>query len=82
MGYGDHYWGLYRDYYRDPFPGSLLSPRQSFPMWGVKRSIRACPRGWRSEAEKSAQNPTIGGLIIRIGFWGHLYYNYNKEPAK
>ena len=20
MGYGDYYWGLYRDYYRDPFP--------------------------------------------------------------
>ena len=21
--------------------------------------------------------PTIGALIIRIGFWGILYYNYN-----
>ena len=21
-------------------------------------------------------------LIIRIGFWGPLYYNYNKEPPK
>ena len=20
------------------------------------------------------------GLVIRIGFWGPLYYNYNKEP--
>ena len=20
MDYGDDYWGLYRDYYRDPFP--------------------------------------------------------------
>ena len=29
MGYGDHYWGLYRDYYRDPFPHSLLSTRES-----------------------------------------------------
>ena len=30
MGYGDDYWGLYnRDYYRDPFPHSLLSTRQS-----------------------------------------------------
>ena len=27
MGYGD-YWGLHRDYYRDPFPPSLLSTRQ------------------------------------------------------
>ena len=23
---------------------------------------------------------TIGALIIRIGFWGILYYSYNKEP--
>ena len=27
--FGD--WGLYRDYYRDPFPHSLLRTRQSFP---------------------------------------------------
>ena len=24
----------------------------------------------------------IGALIIRIGLWGPLYYNYNKEPPK
>ena len=29
MDYGHYYWGLYRDYYRDPFPYSLLSTRQS-----------------------------------------------------
>ena len=29
MGYGDYYWGLKRDYYRDPFPPSLLSTRES-----------------------------------------------------
>ena len=23
MDYGDYYWGLYRGYYRDPFPNSL-----------------------------------------------------------
>ena len=28
MDYGDYYWGLYRDYHRDPFPHSLLSTRQ------------------------------------------------------
>ena len=28
MGYGDYYWGLCRDYYRDPFPYSLLSTRE------------------------------------------------------
>ena len=25
MDYGDYYWKIYRDYYRDPFPHSLLS---------------------------------------------------------
>ena len=30
MDYGDHYRGFSRDYYRDPFPHSLLSTRQSF----------------------------------------------------
>ena len=29
MGYGDYYWGLHRDYYRDPLPHSLPSTRQS-----------------------------------------------------
>ena len=24
----------------------------------------------------------IGALIIRIGFWGPLYYKYNKDPPK
>ena len=24
----------------------------------------------------------IGALIIRIGFWEALYYDYNKEPPK
>ena len=24
----------------------------------------------------------MGALIIRIGFWGPLYYTYNKEPLK
>ena len=30
MGYWDFNWGLYRGYYRDPFPHSLLSTRQTF----------------------------------------------------
>ena len=28
MHYGDYYWGLYRDNYRDSFPHYLLSIRQ------------------------------------------------------
>ena len=35
MGYGDYCWGLYRDYYGDPFPHSSLSTRENFSnaMW-------------------------------------------------
>ena len=29
MDIGHYYWGLYRDYYRDPFPHSLPSTRQT-----------------------------------------------------
>ena len=25
MDYGDYYWGLYRDYYGDPFPQTLVA---------------------------------------------------------
>ena len=28
------------------------------------------------------QTTNIGVLMVRIGFWGPLYYNYNKEPPK
>ena len=28
MGHGDYHWGLYRDYYRDPFPHSIPSTRE------------------------------------------------------
>ena len=34
MDYGDDSWGLYRGYYRDPFPHSLLSTRQ-IKVWGL-----------------------------------------------
>ena len=39
MVYGDYYWGFYGDYYRDPFPHSLLSTRQDW------RAINHDPRG-------------------------------------
>ena len=29
MDYGDYHWGLYRDQYRDPWPHSLLSTRET-----------------------------------------------------
>ena len=27
-------------------------------------------------------NPTMGALIIRIEFWGQLYYKYSKGPPQ
>ena len=39
MGYGDYYWGLYRGYYRDPFPHSLLRTRQ---LCGGTVSLAGC----------------------------------------
>ena len=30
----------------------------------------------------STVNLNVGALMIRIGFWGPLYYNSNKEPPK
>ena len=33
------------------------------------------------EAGRAILN-NIGALMIRIGFRGPLYYNYNKEPRK
>ena len=29
----------------------------------------------------SAQALALGALMIRIGFWGILYYNQNKAPT-
>ena len=36
----------------------------------------------RGPALKLTRNINVGALIIRIGLWGILYYNYNKEPPK
>ena len=29
---------------------------------------------------ESVGESNVGAIIIRIGLWGFLYYNYNKEP--
>ena len=43
------------------------------------REIGGC-RGLCAVPEN--EHGAIGALLIRIGFWGALYYNYNKEPPK
>ena len=35
------------------------------------------------DLQKPMNKDNIGALIIRVGFWGPLYYSYNnKEPPK
>ena len=45
--------------------------------------------GWLFRPLSKTGNPTypkqsssLGALIVRIGFWGVSYYNYNIEPPK
>ena len=40
---------------------------------------------WRSrlsDEQEMSEKLHMGALIISIGYWGPLYYNYNKEPPK
>ena len=41
MDYRDYCWGLYRDYYRDPFPNTLLSTTKS-RLWGWLLDTTIC----------------------------------------
>ena len=38
--------------------------------------------GFEASGRSKTHAPDTGALIIRIGFGGMLYYNYNKEPPK
>ena len=38
--------------------------------------------GKKALAQVAAEEHNIGALIIRIGIWGPLSYNSNKEPPK
>ena len=42
MGYGDYYWGFYRDYYRDPFPHSLQAPDRLCPVLMASAVLGHC----------------------------------------
>ena len=50
----------------------------------------ACKLCWHRQIKPGAMKsrsqtlhvPYIGALIVRIGFWGPLCYNYNQEPPK
>ena len=67
-GDGDYYWGLYRDYCRDPFPHSLLSTRQTI---------------WHSEFRSFGFNSLrlrrpVAARDITASCWG-VYMNLNAK---
>ena len=53
---------------------------------GLERCTKAaaewCEQMGPRDLEDRVLGFNIGALIIRIGFWGPLYYIYNKEPPK
>ena len=53
--------------------------------FGVKDPTLASSRSKGQDINGSPDrtySDSVGGLIIRIGFRGILYYNCNKEPPK
>ena len=65
-------------------PSERMESRPFKSLEGGSLNHKPLPAG----PKPSTPNPktdvatAIGALIIRIGFWGPLYYNYNKEPPK
>ena len=49
-------------------------------VWEIGVGDSGCSQG--AKAFLGAEEHNIGALIIRIGFWGPLSYNSNKEPPK
>ena len=63
-------------------PGGGLKVRSGqwwaeFRVWGSGCTVQSTQSNYDPVFQERF---TIGALIIRIGFWGPLYYNYNKEP--
>ena len=50
----------------------------------LRRSQCVVATGTQDNMESVLDRPpsNIRALIIRIGFWGPLYHNYNQEPPK
>ena len=56
MDYGDYYLGLYMGYYRDPFPHSLLSTRES---WGLQSFTH----------NPTSRNLVLASMAVRTIIW-------------
>ena len=71
MGYGYDYWGLYRDYYRDPFSHSLLSTRQTFRMLSNLRYSIVNKLGGPSPTAvgNSCLDISKSPKIVALGLW-------------
>ena len=72
LDYGDYYWGAYRDYYRDPFPHSLLSTRQPLSFGEVLRisgpGAPVSPKGAPGLQEVRVQG--LGFRVLGLGLRG------------
>ena len=71
-----HYWGLYRDYYRDPFPHSLLRTRQFRVSW----SLAACCTDLDGAVLQdvtcvAAAAPCSWPFCSERGFGGDIHFN-------
>ena len=87
MDYGDYYWGLYRGYYRDPFPHSLLSTRQYCSLLQRSLSVfrsfclrfsgthKACITGLSQRAE-SKESKKSGCTKVYAPAWNHPAENF------
>ena len=74
MDSGDYYWGLYRDYYWDPFPRSLLSTRQKAMSedLGFYKETFMSTNDWRSRQDsvsgRCLSNTKLLGRFTKYGF--------------
>ena len=79
-GLWDYYWGLYRDYYTDPFPHSLLSTRQFLTIRVLGLRIQGLGR----KLEPEILNPKIGhpDLVQRLKRWTPKPQNLKPKQQK
>ena len=60
----------------------LLASETSMPSKHQRDHLRIALRRVEPCKMRVSDNNCIGALIIRIGVWGPLYYDYKKEPPK
>ena len=80
MDYGDYNWG--RDYYRDPFPHSLVSTREykkSEPKSSpVASTSQVAPIRISGRAENQRKGSWFGARVYKSQTLYTRYYSYNS----